>query len=63
MRRALLVLALSLAACSILSPQPDSSRFFTLSAVADGASAPSRRVSSRSSGFTKLQKNPRIEPR
>lgn len=41
MRRALLVLALPLAACSILSPQPDSSRFFTLSAVADGASAPS----------------------
>ena len=41
MRRALLVLALSLAACSILSPQPDSSRFFTLSPVADGAAAPS----------------------
>ena len=41
MRRALLVLALTLAACSILSPQRDMSRFFTLSAVADGASAPS----------------------
>lgn len=40
MRRRLLVLAVAVAGCSILSPQPDSSRFFTLSAVADGASAP-----------------------
>jgi uncharacterized lipoprotein YmbA len=41
MRRALPVLLLTLAACSLLSPQRDTSRFFTLSAVADGASAPS----------------------
>jgi len=41
MRRALPFLALTLAACSILSPRPDTSRFFTLSAVADGATAPS----------------------
>ena len=40
MRRALLILALSLAGCSILAPQADPSRFFTLSAVADGAEAP-----------------------
>ena len=43
MRRALLVFGLLLAACSILEPRPDPSRFFTLSAVAqspDGA-APS----------------------
>ena len=41
MRRALLTLALSLAGCTILAPRPDPSRFFTLSAVADGADAPS----------------------
>jgi uncharacterized lipoprotein YmbA len=40
MRRALLAVALALAGCSILEPQPDPSRFFTLSAVADGAGAP-----------------------
>jgi uncharacterized lipoprotein YmbA len=34
MRRSLLVLGLLLAACTILEPQPDTSRFFTLSAVA-----------------------------
>jgi uncharacterized lipoprotein YmbA len=39
MRRALLVLALTLTACSFLAPQRDTSRFFTLSAAADGASA------------------------
>ena len=39
MRRALLILALSLAGCSILAPQADPSRFFTLSAVADGDQA------------------------
>jgi uncharacterized protein len=38
-RRALLILAVSLAGCSILSPQKDPSRFFTLSAVADGTEA------------------------
>jgi hypothetical protein len=40
MRRALPILALALAGCSILAPQKDTSRFFTLSAVADGAEAP-----------------------
>lgn len=40
MRRALPILALALAGCSILEPQPDPSRFFTLRAVADGAQAP-----------------------
>jgi uncharacterized lipoprotein YmbA len=43
MRRALLILGVLLAACTILEPRPDPSRFFTLSAVAqspDGA-APS----------------------
>jgi len=42
MRRALLIFGLPLAACTILDPRPDPSRFFTLSAVAespDGAAA------------------------
>jgi uncharacterized lipoprotein YmbA len=40
MRRALPLLALSLAACSILEPRPDPSRFFTLSAVAKSPDVP-----------------------
>lgn len=40
MRRALLTLALSLAGCTILQPQRDTSRFFTLSAVADAGDGP-----------------------
>ena len=35
MRRALLIFGLPLAACTILDPRPDPSRFFTLSAVAE----------------------------
>ena len=40
MRRALPLLALSLAACSILEPRPDPSRFFTLTAVAKSPDTP-----------------------
>ena len=40
MRRAPLILALILAGCTILEPQRDTSRFFTLSAVADGPDTP-----------------------
>lgn len=41
MRRALLVLGLLLAGCTILEPRPDPSRFFTLSAVAESPQSPS----------------------
>ena len=42
MRRALLIFGLLLAACSaIFEPRPDTSRFFTLSAVAESPASPS----------------------
>jgi uncharacterized lipoprotein YmbA len=41
MRRAALLLALTLVGCSILEPRPDTSRFFTLSAVAEAPDPPS----------------------
>jgi len=40
MRPALLLLVVSLAGCSILEPRPDTSRFFTLSAVSQASDTP-----------------------
>ena len=41
MRRVLLIVAMSLAGCTLLEPQRDTSRFFTLSPVAQATDAPS----------------------
>jgi len=45
MRRVLPILALSLAGCTILEPQRDTSHFFTLSAVAESSAPPASGIS------------------